>query len=45
MGIDQELAKSAIRISLGWNSTLAETKRFLEVWQKNYLKQKLNVAA
>lgn len=33
MGIDPELARSAVRLSLGWNSTDADITRFITVWQ------------
>jgi cysteine desulfurase len=45
MGVDAEKAKSAIRISLGWNSTLNEAKQFLSIWQKIYEKNKQKKAA
>ena len=32
MGVDPHEAKSAIRVSLGWETTRADTSRFLEVW-------------
>ncbi len=34
MGVDPELAKGAIRVSLGWNSTSEDIERFIEVWTK-----------
>ncbi len=45
MGVDSEKTKSAIRISLGWNSTLNEAKQFLSIWQKIYEKNKQKKAA
>ena len=33
MGLAPEEAKSAIRVSLGWNSTVADVARFLEAWR------------
>lgn len=33
MGVPPADAKSAIRVSLGWNSTEADIARFLETWQ------------
>lgn len=33
MGLAPEEAKSAIRVSLGWNSTAGDVARFLEVWR------------
>ncbi len=32
MGLDKDIAKSAIRVSIGWNTSEADTKRFLEAW-------------
>ncbi|GGB54451.1 cysteine desulfurase [Roseibium aquae] len=32
MGVDEALARCALRISLGWDSGEAEVERFLEVW-------------
>jgi cysteine desulfurase len=32
MGVDQELAKCAIRISIGFNTTLKEAEEFLSIW-------------
>jgi cysteine desulfurase len=33
MGISPADAKSAIRISLGWNSTEADVAHFIKAWQ------------
>jgi cysteine desulfurase len=33
MGVNPAEAKSAIRVSLGWETTAADTARFLEVWR------------
>jgi cysteine desulfurase len=38
MGLDKDVANAAIRVSLGWNSTAADTKNFLEAWS-SYLKR------
>ncbi len=38
MGLDKDIAKSAIRVSIGWNTSEADTKRFLEAWS-SYLKR------
>ncbi len=35
MGVDKEIAETAIRISLGHNTTKPEINRFLEVWRRN----------
>ncbi len=32
MGVDDDLADRMIRVSLGWNSTVADIERFSEVW-------------
>ncbi|MFO1070056.1 MAG: hypothetical protein U1E14_16205 [Geminicoccaceae bacterium] len=32
MGLGEALARCAIRVSLGWSSTEADVRRFLEVW-------------
>lgn len=34
MNVAPELAKGAIRVSLGWNSTVEDIERFTEVWTK-----------
>ena len=34
MGATDDLARSAIRISLGWASEAADVERFLEVWPR-----------
>ncbi len=34
MGIDDELANGAIRVSLGWSSTVEDVKRFSDVWKR-----------
>jgi cysteine desulfurase len=44
MGVDQEDAKCAIRISLGVGNNIEEVKYFLNAWQENYLKQKAKAA-
>ena len=36
MGVGPELAGEAIRVSLGWASTRADTDRFVEVWRALY---------
>ena len=45
MGMDNETASGAIRISLGWNSTGAEIDRFLSAWQAIYERRKQHSAA
>jgi len=45
MGLDNETASGAIRISLGWSSTEAELNRFLDVWQAIYERRKQHSAA
>lgn len=32
MGVDPDLARSALRVSLGWSTTRADIERFIEVW-------------
>ena len=34
MGVDDDLATCAIRVSLGWTTTRADIDRFIEVWQR-----------
>ncbi len=45
MGMDNETASGAIRISLGWNSSEAEIDRFLSAWQAIYERRKQRPAA
>jgi len=45
MGMDNETASGAIRISLGWNSSDAEVERFLSAWQSIYERRKHRPAA
>jgi cysteine desulfurase len=33
MGIESGLARGAVRVSLGWRSTMSEVERFLETWK------------
>jgi cysteine desulfurase len=40
MNVPAELAKCAIRISLGWQNTDDDVKRFLEVFEKNFQRAK-----
>ena len=35
MGMAPELSRSAIRISLGWNTTLEDIHYFITAWQRN----------
>jgi len=32
MGVEPALARGAVRLSLGWSSTMSEVERFLEAW-------------
>lgn len=32
MGVDEDLARCALRVSMGWSTTEADVDRFLEVW-------------
>ncbi|MCV0427024.1 MAG: cysteine desulfurase [Roseibium sp.] len=34
MGVDETLARCALRISMGWDTSAADIERFLEVWPK-----------
>jgi cysteine desulfurase len=45
MGIAPDLAKSAIRVSLGWNSTEEDVARFAVSWQELYHRHLSNRAA
>jgi cysteine desulfurase len=33
MGVDPATARGAVRVSLGWNSTMRDVERFLETWK------------
>jgi cysteine desulfurase len=33
MGIDHDEAAEAVRMSLGWSSTMQDAERFIDVWQ------------
>ncbi|HEY7459821.1 MAG TPA: cysteine desulfurase family protein [Xanthobacteraceae bacterium] len=37
MHVASEIAKGAIRVSLGWSTTESDISRFLEVWKRVYL--------
>jgi len=45
MGMDNETASGAIRISLGWSSSEAEIDRFLSAWLAIYERRKQHSAA
>lgn len=45
MGVPPELAKAAIRVSLGWNTTEADIHTFIAVWQRLLARHKARVAA
>ncbi|MEH0072712.1 hypothetical protein V6L77_24760 [Pannonibacter sp. Pt2-lr] len=34
MGVDEDLGRCALRVSLGWTTQEADITRFLEVWSK-----------
>jgi cysteine desulfurase len=38
MGIDLEEAASAIRVSLGWASTVDDVDRFVDAWSRLYVR-------
>ena len=40
MGVEEDLARGAIRISLGWNTTQEDVNCFLQVWSDIYKKFK-----
>lgn len=42
MGVDEKLAKSAIRVSLGKENTKQEIDKFLEIWSNLYFKNNKN---
>ncbi|MDX2049744.1 MAG: cysteine desulfurase family protein [Rickettsiaceae bacterium] len=47
MGYDEEVAKSAVRVSFGLNNTIDDAKKFLNAWhetEEKMLKQKFRVA-
>jgi cysteine desulfurase len=45
MGIEAEIAQSAIRVSLGWASTAADVDRFVEAWQGLFERTRKRAAA
>lgn len=45
MGVAPDLAASAVRVSLGWNSTAADVRRFVEVWKQLVERKKARRAA
>ncbi len=48
MGVEPQLARGAVRVSLGWSSTLREVERFLETWNMlvgSLLKERRGIAA
>jgi len=45
MGVAPELAASAIRVSLGWNSTADDVQHFADVWKQLVERQKARRAA
>ena len=36
MGLDDEIISSAIRVSLGWQTTIDDVKNFLVAWRDLY---------
>jgi cysteine desulfurase len=43
-----ELTRGAVRVSLGWDSTMGDVERFLETWNmlaRSLLKEKRGIAA
>ena len=48
MGVAPELARGAVRVSLGWSSTMDEVERFLGTWNKlveSLVKERRGIAA
>jgi cysteine desulfurase len=48
MGVEPELARGAVRVSLGWNSAVDEVERFLGTWNMlagSLLKERRGIAA
>ncbi len=45
MGVDPNLTRCAIRVSLGWNSTAEDVDRFIEVWEKLIIRHRKRAAA
>jgi cysteine desulfurase len=48
MGVSPELARGAVRVSLGWSTTAADVDRFLGTWKKlaeSLLKERRGIAA
>jgi cysteine desulfurase len=48
MGVSPELARGAVRVSLGWSTTAADVDRFLGTWKtlaESLLKERRGIAA
>jgi cysteine desulfurase len=45
MNVAPELAKGAIRVSLGWNTTPEHIEHFITVWRKLLARHKAKAAA
>lgn len=45
MGVAPDLARAAIRVSLGWTTTAADIDRFIAVWQRILARHKARAAA
>ena len=45
MGVADDLAKAAIRVSLGWNSTTEDIDHFITVWRRIVARHKARAAA
>jgi len=45
MGIEPVLARAAIRVSLGWNSTEKDVEAFLEAWSNVALRRRERAVA
>ncbi|MCB1381125.1 MAG: cysteine desulfurase [Alphaproteobacteria bacterium] len=45
MGVEPEVARAAIRVSLGWNSTVEDVDRFIAAWKRIRARHKARAAA
>jgi cysteine desulfurase len=45
MGVSPDLSKAAIRVSLGWNTTLEHIEHFIAVWRRLLARHRAKVAA
>ncbi len=45
MGVADDLAKAAIRVSLGWNTTAQDIENFIAAWRRILARHKARQAA